>query len=358
MDYDPFGSLVPNRHGSSTAYRYGFNGMEKDDELKGEGNSYDFGARMLDPRVGRWFSVDSKAAKFSSETTYGYVSNNPLVFIDPDGDEKIIVIGGGDKEGNDKAKFINAGLKRLNDLIKRSGKEGITLVITDKYLMEAYKKQIDKQVKLADSKYKGQVSVVYINNGDELTNYMNSKTTKSEKLSKIRKGDPITEVDFFGHGYRPDYSSQGPDTGSFEPAHCDKCGDELMSDDPSTRPDHNKWAWGKDDIDKLNKNAFDEDGTIDYTGICNAATPSEDEMTAGTNKNNLAKYTATKLELKSKGWFGRVDYSKIYDTKAKKSVSNPHGKTSGIGKSKSNPVAGSKSSGGASQLKVYSKKRS
>ena len=32
-DYYPFGSLVPNRHGSSTAYRYGFQGQEKDDKL-------------------------------------------------------------------------------------------------------------------------------------------------------------------------------------------------------------------------------------------------------------------------------------------------------------------------------------
>jgi hypothetical protein len=38
--------LVPNRHGSSDSYRYGFNG--KDNELRRGSNSYDFGARMLD----------------------------------------------------------------------------------------------------------------------------------------------------------------------------------------------------------------------------------------------------------------------------------------------------------------------
>lgn len=43
--------LVPNRHGSSDNYRYGFNGKEKDDELKGEGNSYNFEARIYDSRV-------------------------------------------------------------------------------------------------------------------------------------------------------------------------------------------------------------------------------------------------------------------------------------------------------------------
>ncbi|MFH6996056.1 hypothetical protein [Flavobacterium sp. FlaQc-48] len=41
-DYYPFGMLVPTRHGSSDSYRYGFQGQEKDDELKGEGNSLNY----------------------------------------------------------------------------------------------------------------------------------------------------------------------------------------------------------------------------------------------------------------------------------------------------------------------------
>jgi RHS repeat-associated protein len=77
--------LVPNRHGSSTAYRYGFNGMEKDDELKGIGNSYDFGARMFDPRVGRWFAPDPLEKDFPFISTYVYALNNPLNIVDEDG---------------------------------------------------------------------------------------------------------------------------------------------------------------------------------------------------------------------------------------------------------------------------------
>ncbi len=45
-DYYSFGMQMPGRQFSGEEYRYGFNGMEKDDELAGEGNSYDFGARM------------------------------------------------------------------------------------------------------------------------------------------------------------------------------------------------------------------------------------------------------------------------------------------------------------------------
>ena len=59
--------------------------MEKDDELKGIGNSYDFGARMLDPRVGRWFAPDLLESGYPSYSTYNYTLNNPIYFIDPNG---------------------------------------------------------------------------------------------------------------------------------------------------------------------------------------------------------------------------------------------------------------------------------
>ncbi len=49
---------VPNRSASSAAYRYGFQGQEKDDEIKGEGNSLNYKFRMHDPRVGRFFTED------------------------------------------------------------------------------------------------------------------------------------------------------------------------------------------------------------------------------------------------------------------------------------------------------------
>ena len=84
----PFGMLVPNRHGSSNSYRYGFNGMEKDDELKGIGNSYDFGARMLDPRVGRWFKMDPLFQKYPYDSPYMVSGNSPISIMDPDGERK------------------------------------------------------------------------------------------------------------------------------------------------------------------------------------------------------------------------------------------------------------------------------
>ena len=82
---------MPERSYSSTAagYRWGFNNMEKDDELKGSGNSYDFGARIYDPRVGRWLAVDPLAAKYPDSSPYSFASNNSIYFLDPDGKEVI-----------------------------------------------------------------------------------------------------------------------------------------------------------------------------------------------------------------------------------------------------------------------------
>ncbi|WP_394758692.1 RHS repeat-associated core domain-containing protein [Flavobacterium sp.] len=83
---DPFGQLVPNRHGNSSSYRYGFNGKELDNELKGEGNSYDFGSRVHDPRIGRFLSLDPKMSEYSSMSPYCYAANNPIKFIDINGE--------------------------------------------------------------------------------------------------------------------------------------------------------------------------------------------------------------------------------------------------------------------------------
>jgi RHS repeat-associated protein len=72
--------------------RYGFSGMEKDNEMAGENNSYDFGARLYNPRVGRWFCPDPLERKYPSTSTYAMTANNPIVYKDFDGKDYIIVI--------------------------------------------------------------------------------------------------------------------------------------------------------------------------------------------------------------------------------------------------------------------------
>jgi len=86
-DYFPFGSEMPGRSYNSGEYRFGFNGMEKDDEVKGQGNSLDFGARIYDPRIGRWEKTDPLEVRFPSKSPYVSFNNNPLFFVDMDGRE-------------------------------------------------------------------------------------------------------------------------------------------------------------------------------------------------------------------------------------------------------------------------------
>ena len=85
-NYYPFGMLLPNRHGNSDKYRYGFQGSEKDDEIKGEGNSYTTKFRQYDPRIGRRLSLDPKQRLFTSHTPYNYSFNSPITINDQLGD--------------------------------------------------------------------------------------------------------------------------------------------------------------------------------------------------------------------------------------------------------------------------------
>lgn len=67
----------------SSIPRYGFNGKEKDDEHSQ--GKYNFGARIYDGRLGRWLKLDLLHKNYPSLSPYNFVSNNPIIYIDPDG---------------------------------------------------------------------------------------------------------------------------------------------------------------------------------------------------------------------------------------------------------------------------------
>ena len=100
-DYYPFGMLQPGRKYESAlgGYRYGFNGKENDNDVKGDGLQLDYGFRVYDPRLGKFLSVDPLTQSYPWNSPYSYAEGDLIRSIDVDGLEKLIVITTKDKFG-------------------------------------------------------------------------------------------------------------------------------------------------------------------------------------------------------------------------------------------------------------------
>jgi RHS repeat-associated protein len=73
------------------SYAYGFNGKRLDNEVSGNGNQYDFGSRIYDPRLGRFLSIDPFATQIPFSTPYSFAGNKPIWAIDADGEVEVII---------------------------------------------------------------------------------------------------------------------------------------------------------------------------------------------------------------------------------------------------------------------------
>ncbi len=85
-DYYPFGLVMPGRSSNSANSNdnYKFTGYEKEDDA--ELNLFHAGNRILDPILGRFMQIDRYYHKYPSMSTYQYTANNPVNFIDVNGD--------------------------------------------------------------------------------------------------------------------------------------------------------------------------------------------------------------------------------------------------------------------------------
>ena len=91
-DFLPFGTRWNQTAGSSSSTltdasnRWRYSGKEEQKAL----NSYlpliDYGARMYDPTIARWMSVDPMAEKYYPLSPYNYCLGNPIILVDPQGD--------------------------------------------------------------------------------------------------------------------------------------------------------------------------------------------------------------------------------------------------------------------------------
>jgi len=127
-DYSPFGVELDGRTVSG-GYRFGYNGKEKTNEILGEGNSYDFGARILDPRVGRWSKTDALEAEYPGVSPYSNTLNNPICFIDAGG-YAVMKVDPPKKIGITRAKIETLTSSQIQTFLKEAQatkKTGLTI---------------------------------------------------------------------------------------------------------------------------------------------------------------------------------------------------------------------------------------
>ncbi len=153
-DYSPFGVELYERGFTRDDFRFSFNGMEKDDEISGKGNSLNFGARMLSPRLGRWFCIDPLFAKYPNLSTYNFAANNPILFQDFDGEDFVVRNKGNQRKvtaslavlfnGSSEAFSFNKG-KLIIDESKIHGE----LTSEQTYLLDKFQDiALDKSIKV------------------------------------------------------------------------------------------------------------------------------------------------------------------------------------------------------------------
>jgi RHS repeat-associated protein len=92
--YYPYGGLMAESTGWDVQ-RYKYNGKEFD-RMHGL-DWYDYGARMYDPAVGQYHTMDRFAEKYYNLSPYSYCAGNPINSIDVNGDS--IYIEAFDEEG-------------------------------------------------------------------------------------------------------------------------------------------------------------------------------------------------------------------------------------------------------------------
>lgn len=71
---------------ANSAYRYGFNGKEKDKDISEGGQ--DYGLRIYDSRIGKFLSVDPLSKEYPWNSTYAFAENDVIRNVDLDGGER------------------------------------------------------------------------------------------------------------------------------------------------------------------------------------------------------------------------------------------------------------------------------
>lgn len=116
--YYPFGGLHAKREDRQNKYLYNGKELQADLDL----GWYDYGARMYDPALGKFHTQDRFAGKYYDLSPYQYTANNPINFVDingdsiwvANGDERFLYTAGAEYKGDNE--FIGKTVSDLNSI--------------------------------------------------------------------------------------------------------------------------------------------------------------------------------------------------------------------------------------------------
>lgn len=159
-------------------YNYKYNGKEYEDEL-GK-NTYAYGWRDYDPAIGRFNKVDRFAEKYYDKTPYSYAGNNPIYFIDVQGDS--LDIG-----GNMKNSF-----KDISSLLPKKYQNRLSYDDNGKvsFNTDGLKTKTDKDGNISFKNGDVDFANKLINGSDKYL-YENTKVTtvRSGKINSVKNDD-------------------------------------------------------------------------------------------------------------------------------------------------------------------------
>ena len=111
-DYYVFGKRMTTgeSYPVMTSNRWKYNGKEV--QTTGNVNWLDYGAREYDEVTGRWTRQDPMSEKYYGTSGYAYCVDNPIIFLDSDGQEKLIFLN---PHQTKNKQIINAAKKAVDN---------------------------------------------------------------------------------------------------------------------------------------------------------------------------------------------------------------------------------------------------
>ena len=179
IEYVPFGEVFVEERNNIWNTPYLFNAKEFDEET----GMYYYGARYYEPRLSLWMSCDPKQEKYPNVNSYCYANNNPIIFIDTNGKEGIVVSGQHGGTMQNREHFLINGLDRAKRALshRHSKKEAVTwIVFSESDTDYGYtKKELEKYKQQAQ---KNGINMIVVDDADDIVKYINNNTTVHENL--------------------------------------------------------------------------------------------------------------------------------------------------------------------------------